>query len=146
MIKKLNINNKKDFEDSIKMIYRTFIICNKEDSSTKLNEKMKKLFWENTPKEETIELFKKSEIILIYKKNWIINWIIRGRKDKIINLYIDPDSQWKWIWKKLLNRYFKEAKRLWSKNIYLKPSKYAYNFYIKQGFKKIDDKYLGIRI
>lgn len=146
MIKKINLKNKDEFLSVINLIYKTFLSCNAQDSSEKLKEKMKRLFWSNTLNKEVTELFEKTDIVLISKDNWIINWVIRWNKDKIINLYIDPNTQWKGIWKKLINKYIQEAKKLWSQSIYLKPSKYAYNFYIKYGFKPKDDKYLEIHI
>jgi hypothetical protein len=142
MIKKLDINNKKDLIETINLIYRTFLSCNFQDSSKKLKEKMKRVFWESSTKDEAINLLKESEIVLISKEEWTINWMIRWSKEKIINLYIDTNTQWKWIWKKLVDKYIKIAKSLWSKNIHLKSSKYAYNFYIKLGFISKDEKYL----
>ena len=142
MIKARNSKSKRELTEIIKLIYKTFLAKNQKDSSEKLQIKMKRLFGTEEPSEETIELFKKSEIVLISEENWYINWIIRWSKNKIVNVYVDPNDQGKGIWKQLLEKYIQEAKKLWSSNIFLKPSKYAYKFYIKQWFKIKDEKYL----
>ena len=91
----------------------------------------------------TLKHFKEtSDIFFVAIENWELLGFIRWTKDKIINIYISTKYQWKWIWKSLMDSFEDEAKNIWSNKIILKPSKYAYNFYIKNGYKKLDEKYL----
>jgi GNAT superfamily N-acetyltransferase len=142
MIKRIRKFSPEIVKEITNLIYNTFIYCNKKDSSKKLQTRMKYLFWTKEPTKETLKLFKESEIIIISKEKWWVNWVIRWSKNKIINLYVDERSQGKGIWKKLLERYIQEAKKIWSKNVFLKSSKYAYNFYVKQWFTIKNEKYL----
>lgn len=142
-IEKVDVNNKDDIEIIINVIYRTFCKFNKKDSSDKLVSKYDKIYWFNYNFGRTTNYFKKtSTIFFVMKDSKNIIWTIRGTKDKIINLYVIDKYHWKWVWKKLLNYFEDEAKKLWSKKIILKSSKYAYDFYLKNGYKQEDKKYL----
>lgn len=145
MIKLQKVNFKKtdEIEKIINLIYNTFCLCNKEESSEKLIKRYETLYGENKNLQNTITNFQKeSEIFLIAKEWENIIWVIRWSNHKIINLYTDSWHQGKWIWKLLLNAFEIKAKKAWSKIIELKPSKFAYDFYIKHWFIKKNEKYL----
>jgi GNAT superfamily N-acetyltransferase len=143
IIENVDLNNKWLIEKIINLIYKTFCECNKINSPEKLIKKYETLYWENYNYEDTIQYLKDSSEIFIVSKDWDkVVWVIRGLKDKIINLYTDSQYQGKWIWKSLIEAFELEAKKLWSDYIFLKPSKYAYNFYINNGYSPKDDKYL----
>lgn len=143
IIEKVNIENEKQIKKIINLIYKTFCDCNKNDSSNKLIKKYEELYWKMYNYNETLKYFKKNSKIFIIAKDWDkVVWIIRWMKNKITNLYVDSNFHNKWIWKRLLKAFEKEAKSLWSNKIHLKSSKYALSFYIKHGFKTREDKYL----
>jgi len=143
IIENVDLNNKWLMQKIINLIYKTFCECNKINSPEKLIKKYETLYWENCNYNETIKYLKDSSEIFIVAKDWDgIIWVVRWLKDKIINLYTDSQHQGKWIWKNLIEAFEWEAKKLWSNYIFLKPSKYAYNFYIKNWYKPKDDRYL----
>jgi len=62
--------------------------------------------------------------------------IIRGKSQRIINLYVDGGYQKKGIGKALINKFEKEARKNKSKEIKIRASSYAVPFYKKMGYKK----------
>ena len=144
MIREINL--KDDLNKVVYLIYQTFCLCNKFDSSKKLIDKMDQLFWPWIDINYTKSIFEQSSIVLVYELNWEIIWIIRSKRNRIANLFVNPSQQGKWIGKQLLNKLEIEAKRLWYKEIYLKPSKYALSFYQNNWYITKDDKYLYKKI
>ncbi len=143
IIESVDLKDKEQIKKIINLIFRTFCECNKEDSSKKLKERYDKLYWKNSVYKDTLDHFKKScDVFLIAKEDDKIIWVIRWSKEKIVNIYTDSNYQWKWIGKSLLNAFEVEAKKMWSQYIYLNPSKFAYNFYIKNWFSPKNEKYL----
>lgn len=123
-----------------RIIYTSFYTHNYKTSNNTLREKMKKKYG---PK-ASISLLRtrllKSEILLTAKINKKIVWIIRGKKNYIRNLYVDPTMLRYWIWSKLLKAFERKAKNYGAKTILLKSSDYARLFYIHQWFIPKDEK------
>jgi GNAT superfamily N-acetyltransferase len=90
-------------------------------------------------KNSEVELLKRLNTAPIFYvaigKDEIIG-MIRGRKDKIINLYVNGSQHQKGIGRSLVQRFESEAKRLGSKEIKIHASLYATPFYQKLGYKK----------
>jgi len=95
---------------------------------------MKKLYGPGYDYKHTLAHFKKSTIFFIAKEKNIIIGIVRWTSDKLTNLFIPKEQQWKWLGKQLLEKFENEAKKLWSTAIRLKSSKYALPFYLKNGY------------
>lgn len=133
-IRKVNRKNKQEIEKIISLIYNTFLVSNKETANHRTKSLYKKKYWPEHDHKKTEENVIKSDIFLKAVENSKILGIIRWEKEKIINFYVSPKSQRKWIGTKLLKRFEKEAKRLGSKSIYLKSSKFAKEFYSKHWF------------
>jgi len=123
-------------------IYKVFKDFNYRDSTDKLRSRMELLYWSWFDYNRTLDHLKKSEIFLVAMDNWKIIWLVRWKKEKITNLYVDWNYQWKWIWKLLLEAFESYAKKFGSTLIILKPSSYAKNFYLHNWYTFIDEKYM----
>jgi GNAT superfamily N-acetyltransferase len=62
--------------------------------------------------------------------------MIRGRPERITNLYVDGKYHKRGVGRLLLNKFEAEAKKLKSKEIKTRASLYAAPFYEKMGYKK----------
>lgn len=62
--------------------------------------------------------------------------MIRGRKGRIINLFVVGKHHQKGIGKLLVNRFELESRKQGSKEIKVRASLYAVPFYQKMGYKK----------
>ncbi len=92
------------------------------------------------PNKKSVEdLYKKlSETIIFYvaiSKNRVVG-MIRGKPDRIVNLFVDKDYHHKGIGKKLVEKFEQEARKDKIKEIKIKSSLYAISFYQKMGYKK----------
>jgi len=80
--------------------------------------------------------FSKSPIFFIsVNKNKIVG-MIRGKKNRIGNLFVEGRYHNKKIGKRLLERFEKEAKKQGSKEIKVRASLYSTPFYQRAGYKK----------
>jgi GNAT superfamily N-acetyltransferase len=146
-IKHVDISNKEEIKNLSKLIYDVFNKINKKESDNDLILKYEKLYWEWYDYNNILKHFEKwKDIFLIAIEEWNIVWIIRWSFNKIINLYVDPKQQWKWIWKILILEFEKIAKKNWTKEIILKPSKQAKNFYKYMWYKDKDHIYMYKKI
>lgn len=82
------------------------------------------------------ETFSKNPLFLIIKKNNKIMGIIRGRKNRIGNLFVKGKYHKKGIGKKLVEEFEKKAKKQKSREIRVNASLYSVPFYKKIGYKK----------
>ena len=95
---------------------------------------MKKLYGPEYDYDYTLLHFKKSTLFFVAKEHGKIIGMVRWNPDKLSNIYIRQQRQWKWIGQSLLEAFEHAAKELWSTSIQLKSSKYALPFYIKNGY------------
>ncbi len=87
--------------------------------------------------QELLEAFKiKNSIFYIAEENEKIFGYIKGRKNRIGNLFVLGKIHKKGIGRKLVDLFEKEAKKQNSKEIKIHSSIYAVPFYQKMGYKK----------
>jgi GNAT superfamily N-acetyltransferase len=87
-------------------------------------------------------------IFYVAEENNKIVGFIKGRKDKIANLFVDGKQHKRGIGKKLVNIFEKQAKRLGSKQINIRASLYAAPFYEKMMYMKTTGirNFMGLKI
>ena len=91
----------------------------------------------NKTDQELLEAFKiKDSIFYIAEENDKIFGYIKGRKNRIGNLFILGKTHKKGLGRKLVNLFEKEAKKQNSREIKIHSSIYAVPFYKKMGYKK----------
>jgi len=90
----------------------------------------------NNSADEIIKGFSFSPIVVAAFVGEKIIGIIRGRKEKIINLFVDGRYHNKGIGRRLVNKFEIIAGRQGSKFIKINASPYAIGFYQKLGYKK----------
>lgn len=92
------------------------------------------------PKKNTVqqlyETFKRTPIFFIATENNKICGMIRGRPERISNLFVDGRHHRKGIGRSLINKFESEAKKQKSKEIKIRSSLYATKFYQKMGYRK----------
>ena len=87
-------------------------------------------------KKELIRRFKKTPIFYVATENNKIIGAIRGKKDKITNLFIDKNYHQRGIGKKLVEKFETEVIKQRLNKIKIHSSLYAIPFYKKMGYKK----------
>ena len=130
----VNLEDTKEIKNIIEIIYSVFLSSNIQDSTERLIERMKKLYGPEYDYDYTLLHFKKSTLFFVAKEHDEIIGMVRWNPDKLSNIYICQQRQWKWIGQSLLEAFEHAAKELWSTSIQLKSSKYALPFYIKNGY------------
>jgi GNAT superfamily N-acetyltransferase len=92
------------------------------------------------PKKNSIqrlyENLQKTPIFYVAAENNQILGMIRGRLDKIVNLFVDGKHHKKGIGRLLVNKFESEARKQKFKEIRIRASLYAVTFYQKMGYKK----------
>ena len=106
----------------------------------------------NKSNEELLKAFHGKEgnttIFLVAEENKKIIGFIKGRKNKIANLFVLGKYHKKGFGKKLIEAFEKQAKKSSSKEIRIKASLYATPFYQKMGYKKTTGirNFMGLKI
>ncbi len=80
--------------------------------------------------------FSKSEIFYIATYKDKVIGVIRGNKNRVVNLFVNGRYHKKGVGKRLLLKFENECKKNGSKKINIRASLYAIEFYKKQGYKK----------
>ena len=129
---------KENTEESALLIKRTFQKFNKEEYFEKSAVKRYLDFFDarKKSKEELLKKFSQCPIFYIAVENGKIIGIIRGTKNRIVNLFIDGKKHKTGIGKALVEKFEKEAEKQGSKIIKIRSSLYAVPFYQKMGYKK----------
>ena len=82
------------------------------------------------------EMFGRTPIFFVAVDNGKIVGMVRGRKDRVINLFVDARQHRKGIGRMLMNKFESEARVQSSREIRIRASLYATLFYQKVGYKK----------
>ncbi len=132
------------------LIFRTFKTFNNQEYFRKsaIEDYLNRYNPKKNSLQSLYENFQKNPIFyVVIDCNRIIG-IIRGRADKIVNLFIDGRYHKKGIGRLLINNFEKEAKRQKSKEIKTRSSIYAVSFYEKMGYKKTTEirNFHGLKI
>ncbi len=146
---KIRKYKKTDLKEAANLISRTFRKFN-SDEGTKKGVKDYIEFY--TPKEKNLlkikEQFSKTPIFLVaVEKNNLVG-LIRGRQDRITNLFVGASYHRRKIGKKLIVAFERAVLKTNSKLVKAAASLYAVPFYQKMGYKKttgIRHRY-GLRI
>jgi len=91
---------------------------------------------ENHSADDIIAGFSFSPIVIAAFAGEKIVGIIRGRKEKIINLFVDGHYHKQGIGRQLVSKFELSARQQETKFIKINASLYAVNFYQKLGYKK----------
>lgn len=146
IIRKFKISETKKVANLIRVV---FLKYNKNGSSKNAVEKYLNFY--KTDKNnisKTQETFLKSPIFfvaIIDKKNI---GVIRGRKDRIVNLFVDGSYHKQGIGRKLVKKFENEAKKDSSKEIKIRASLFSAPFYERIGYKKTTGirNFMGLKI
>jgi len=92
----------------------------------------------NKSDEELFEAFRirEGDIVYVAEERGKIIGYIKGKVDKIGNLFVLGKSHRKGVGGRLVEKFERDAKNLGSKKITIKASLYAVPFYEKMGYKK----------
>jgi N-acetylglutamate synthase-like GNAT family acetyltransferase len=134
---KIRKAKKEDVSEAHRLVQKTFKKCNFNEGPKKSIQEY--LDWHNPSKnlKELEKGFDKSEIYLLaVDNNEKIIGMIKGKRNKIGNLFVNPKYHRKGIAKKLVERFEKHAKKLGSNRIWMRSSLYAVPFYQIMGYKK----------
>lgn len=82
------------------------------------------------------EKFLKTPIFYVAENNNKIVGMVRGRPDRIVNLFVDEVYQKKGIGKKLVEKFEAVARKYNTKEIKIRSSIFAVPFYEKMGYRK----------
>jgi len=131
---------KKDTLSCADLIRKTYL---KFNGSEYFNESAAKNYAEffNTKSQSFKKIYSKfseSQIFFVAIQNDDIIGLIRGKKNKISNLFVDSEYHKKGIGNKLIKKFESEAIKLKFKEIKIKSSVYALPFYQKQNYKKTE--------
>ncbi|MCK5212077.1 GNAT family N-acetyltransferase [Candidatus Parcubacteria bacterium] len=92
--------------------------------------------------------FSKSDIFFIAVDNKKIIGMIRGRKNRVVNLFVDGRYHKSGVGSRLMEKFEKSCIKKGSKDIKLRASIYAVSFYEKAGYKKTTGirNFIGLKI
>lgn len=125
-----------DTYSTAKLVFDTFKFFNSKDGEKEAVKRYldKYNFQKNLDKIK--KQFSESEIFFVATENNKIVGMIRGRKGRFINLFVNAKCHKKSIGRKLVERYEKECVEKGSHEIKISSSVYAISFYEKLGYKK----------
>lgn len=119
------------------IVCRTYQAFNaKEGKKEALNQFLSQYDNRNHSADELMERFKKSDINFGAFSGEKMVGIIRGKKNRIINLFVDGAFHHLGIGRKLINLFEAQARKEGSEFIKIRSSLYAADFYAKCGYKK----------
>lgn len=143
-IEKVNLKNIEEIKEIAELIFYVFNEKNKSSSTEYLINKYNDLYGEWYDYDKLVKHFQEwNDIFLKAVEDGKIVWVIRWKYDKIINLYVDPNQQWKWMGKSLILKFEELALEKGIKKIYLKSSDsaesfYKYMWYIHENWKYLE--------
>ena len=129
--------NEKNSPEIANLVYTTYKFFNKREADKKSLSNYLAHF-DNTINSTDVLLnrFKHSDINFgAFSGNKLIG-VIRGKNNRIINLFVDGSFHKQGVGKKLIYLFEKQAKKEGSKSIKVRSSIYATNFYLKMNYKK----------
>jgi GNAT superfamily N-acetyltransferase len=127
-----------DTKKTALLIRETFLKFNNKEGVKKGVENYLSYF--STEKSENFKkiqnIFINSPIFFVAVEKDKIIGIIRGRKDRIVNLFVDGKYHGQGVGRNLIKKFEKECIKLDSKKINIRASLFATLFYVKMGYKK----------
>lgn len=138
-----------DTESVAKLISKTFATFNEKEGTKKA---VQRYINHYNPKKNDVDKIKEgflqtSLFFVVEEKGKIIG-IVRGTKNRVVNLFVDGKYHGKGIGKKLMQKFEREAKNLHSKEIRIRASLFAIKFYQVAGYKKTTGirNFMGLKI
>ena len=128
--------NPSDLQEIANLIRETFRKFNSKEGNKKGIKKYLDYYDTRKNINKIKQTFSKNTIFFVIKKKNKIIGLIRGRKNKIENLFVKGEYHKRGIGKKLVEKFEKEAKKQKSKEIMIRASLYSVPFYKKMGYKK----------
>lgn len=115
---------------------RTYKKFNSEEGSKQAVQRYIDLYSTSTKEKlERVKIhYNRTPIFFIALYNNKVIGVIRGRKDRIINLFVEGSQHKKGVGKTLVKEFEKQAKKQGSNKIKIKASLYAIQFYKKMGY------------
>jgi GNAT superfamily N-acetyltransferase len=138
-----------DLKDVARLISKTFGRFNSDEGSKKSVENYIDTY---TPLKKNLvrikENFDRCAIFYVAVDGEKIIGIVRGREDKIVNLFVDGEYHKRGVARRLIVKFEKVAKDIGSKSIKINSSLYAIPFYEKMGYKKVGSasKLFGLNV
>ncbi len=128
---------KKDTDNIFKLVVKTYSACNRNEGAKEATQRYIKQFKiTKKNRKEKQESLMKNPIIFVLIDNQKIIGVIKGNKNKISNLFVDPSYHKKGAGRKLVEKFEREAKKRKTKIIKIRSSLFAVEFYKKMGYKK----------
>ena len=141
---------KKDTKQTALLVFNTFKKFNGKDSSEKeaVNRYLSYVDLKKKSIEKMYSDYQRKPIFYVAEENGIIVGMVAGGVNKITNLYVKGTEHKKGIGKKLILKFENEAIKQGSKEIKIRASLYAVNFYQKMGYKKTTGirNFMGLKI
>lgn len=129
--------SKKNSQEVANLIYKTYEFFNARETDKKSLKQYLALIDIKTNSATTLfNRFKNSNINFGAFSNEKLIGIVRGRKNRIVSLFVDGNFHKQGIGKKLISLFERRAKKIGSKEIKIRSSLYAVNFYLKMDYKK----------
>jgi len=134
IIRKYKLN---DLVEVCKLTQRTYANFNKNEGSKEAVQRYINCYSTKQSNLHNVKInFQQTPIFFVGIENQKIIGMIRGNKNRIVNLFVDGSQHKKGIGKTLVEKFEKEAKNLGSNEIKIKASLYATPFYQKIGYIK----------
>jgi len=125
-----------DAKACAQIISETFKKYNGNEGTKKAVEDYAKQYSPTLPQKTILERFSTTPLIFVAVEHGRIIGVVRGRKNKLTNLFVLGEYHGKGIGRKLLERLEREAKKEKSSHIKTRASLYAVPFYKRAGYKK----------
>lgn len=135
-----------DTYDVVSLISETFAKYNKNEGT---KEAIKRYIEHFNPKKNSIKKsFLKTSIFFVAIEKEKIVGVVRGNKNRIVNLFVKGRYHGKGIGKKLMQRFETECRKHHSSKIRIRSSLYAIPFYQRLGYKKTTGirNFMGLKI
>lgn len=131
------------------LISKTFAIFNNKEGTRKAVQRYVDKY---NPKKNDIKNIKngflQTPLFFVAENNCKIIGIVRGTKNRVVNLFVYGDYHGKGIGKKLMQKFEQEAKKYHSKEIRIRASLFAIKFYQGIGYNKTTGvrKFKGLKV
>lgn len=133
---KLRVFKISDTYLTTKLVHDTFKIFNSGESKKEAVKKYLNNYDSGKNIDKIKKQFSESKIFFVATENSKIIGMIRGKKNRFVNLFVSGKCHKKGVGKKLIDKYEKECIKKGSLEIKISSSIYAIPFYEKMGYKK----------
>lgn len=131
------------------LISKTFATFNNKEGTKKAVQKYIDLY---NPKKNDVENIKKgflrTPLFFVAGEKGKIIGIVRGTKNRVVNLFVYGEHHGKGVGKKLMQKFEQKARKYYSKEIRMRASLFAIKFYQGIGYKKTTGirNFMGLKV